>query len=243
MPPKKTSSAPGLETELYAPVRDFLKTNGYTVRGEVRGCDIAAEKDGGLLVVELKRRLNLELLIQATQRQRVTPSVYVAVPRPEDYGSRRWRRLEHLLRRLEIGLILVAFAGKKPQVHVLFHPIPFERKTQSKQRRALLREIAERSQDLNEGGSTKRKIVTAYREQAVQLACCLAEFGAMSPRELRALGASEKAASILYNNYYGWFDRVGRALYDISAEGRKALDEYPDLVAHYRPNPKGDPAA
>ena len=57
------------ESDLYAPVRDYLEGLGYEVRGEVRGCDIAAVRDGELIVVELKTGFTLELIYQALDRQ------------------------------------------------------------------------------------------------------------------------------------------------------------------------------
>ena len=42
------------ETDLYEPIRAFLEEEGYQVQAEVKHCDIAAEKDGRLVVVELK---------------------------------------------------------------------------------------------------------------------------------------------------------------------------------------------
>lgn len=64
-----------LETDLYEPLRDFLKRCGYKVRAEVLSCDIVAVKDKQVVVVEQKLRLNLELLAQAAQRQKITDSV------------------------------------------------------------------------------------------------------------------------------------------------------------------------
>ena len=43
------------EKDLYGPVRDYLENLGYQVKGEVKDCDIAALRDGELIVVELKR--------------------------------------------------------------------------------------------------------------------------------------------------------------------------------------------
>ena len=42
------------ETDLYEPVCRFLEEEGYRVQAEVKDCDIAAEKDGELVIVELK---------------------------------------------------------------------------------------------------------------------------------------------------------------------------------------------
>lgn len=49
------------ESSLYGPVRDYLEGLGYEVKGEVKDCDIAAMRDGELIVVELKRGFTMEL--------------------------------------------------------------------------------------------------------------------------------------------------------------------------------------
>ena len=64
------------ESDLYAPVRDYLEGLGYEVRGEVRGCDIAAVRDGELIVVELKTGFTLELIYQALDRQRIADGTW-----------------------------------------------------------------------------------------------------------------------------------------------------------------------
>ncbi|MCC6695090.1 MAG: hypothetical protein IT365_05620 [Candidatus Hydrogenedentes bacterium] len=224
------------ETDLYAPLRDYLAAQGYTVRAEVKGCDVTATKGDALIIIELKRSMTLTLLAQAAQRQRVADSVYVAVPRPPGGAAgRAWKGVRHLLRRLELGLILVSVGSKAPRVEIVFHPVPFARRKQKSVRRAVLEEMAGRSGDFNEGGSTRRKLVTAYRESAIQIACCLEVLGPTSPRDLRARGCCAKTRSILYDNVYGWFERQGRGVYALSAKGRKELKAYPDLVRAYRP--------
>lgn len=221
-----------VETDLYAPVAEFLTSQGYTVRSEVEHCDITAVRGDELVVIELKRGFSLELLIQATRRQRITEAVYIALPRPRH--SRRWIGLKHLLRRLELGLILVSVNGHKPRVEVAFHPLPFARRRQRRARQAVLREIAHRSGDFNTGGSSRRKLVTAYREQALHIACCLEQHGPMTAVQLRALGATPKTYSILYGNVYGWFTRVAPATYDLTTQGRAELQQYPEVVGKWR---------
>ena len=223
------------ETDLYAPIRDYLTKQGYTVRGEVKSCDIAAVKGDDLILIELKRSFCTELLFQATRRQRSAESVYVAVPRHDALRSRaRWRGVKHLARRLELGLILVDLDVEPPWVDVTFHPTPLVRRKDARARRALLEEVQGRSADLNKGGSTRRKLVTAYREKAIFLACCLDVFGELTTKQLRALGGAPKTAGILYSNVYGWFDRVGRGTYRLRAAGKTALDDYPELVERFR---------
>ena len=54
------------ETDLYEPVRRFLEEEGYTVQAEVKGCDVAAVKNGHLVIVELKKEIG-----RASCRERV----------------------------------------------------------------------------------------------------------------------------------------------------------------------------
>ncbi|MDI7276304.1 MAG: DUF2161 family putative PD-(D/E)XK-type phosphodiesterase [Anaerolineae bacterium] len=238
-----TGQGIGRETDLYGPVRDFLVERGYEVRSEVEGCDVVAVKDDDLIIVELKRRPSLALLIQAAQRQRLTDSVYVALPRPEGREmSLRWRRLQHLLHRLELGLILVSFSTAVPTVEVAFHPLPFQRRRDSRRRRAIIQEIAGRSGEYNQGGSSRRGILTAYREKALFIACCLDRHGPLTPARLRDLGAGEKTLSILSRNVYGWFERVDVGVYALRPCGRQALEGYADLVAQFRRALDGQPA-
>jgi hypothetical protein len=223
------------ETDLYRPLHDYLVEQGYTVRGEVKNCDIAAVKDGDIIVIELKRALNIPLLVQAVQRQKITDSVYVAVPRPSN--KRKWmggsKGVQDVLRRLEVGLIFVSPNGRKPKIDIVFHPLPFERRRRKSAHRAVLQEIERRSADFNEGGSCRRKLVTAYRENAIQIACCLDVLGRSTPKKLRSLGTGLKTLSILYRNVYSWFERVDKGTYALSAKGRTDLAQYPELVEHY----------
>ena len=96
------------ESDLYAPVRDYLEGLGYEVRGEVRGCDIAAVRDGELIVVELKTGFTLELIYQAVDRQRVADGVYVAVPLPKrGYMDPRVPEMRSLCRRQRRDLLII----------------------------------------------------------------------------------------------------------------------------------------
>lgn len=219
------------ETALYWPVQDLLAANGFVVRGEVCHCDITAVRGEELVVVELKRNLNVDLLVQATDRQKITDSVYVALPDEivGKAGRKKWRATEHLLKRLELGLILVS----QEKARIRFHPMKLARKKQTHKRRAVLRELDGRSGDYNVGGSTRCKIVTAYRESAIGIACCLERLGTLSPKKLRALGMGEKAQSILSKNFYGWFERVSPGLYALTDQGKAELQNYPQLVKSF----------
>jgi hypothetical protein len=225
-----------LEKELYSPIRDFFTQQGFEVRGEVNHCDVCAVKDEQLVIIELKRNLSVELLVQATQRQKLTDMVYIAVPKPKRLtATSKWKDICHLLRRLELGLILVSFKGKRAFVETVTHPEPFDRaksmQINKRKKSKLMEEFKGRAKDLNTGGSTGEKLVTAYREDALYIACCMDMLGPLSAKKLRSYGAdSKKAYSILYENHYGWFYRVEKGIYELTDKGREDIEKYEQLT-------------
>ncbi len=224
---------PRRESDLYDPLRALLERQGYAVQAEVDGCDLVARRGEDVIVVEMKRRRGLDLLVQATDRQRITDSVYVALPGPAPSGrDRAWVGFQRLLRRLELGLILVTLKPRA-RVDILFHPLPARRAKLKRRRRAVLREIEGRSGHYNRGGTGGRAIVTAYRESAIRVAVALDLHGPLAPRTLRRLGCGEKTQSILANNHYGWFERIDRGIYTLTGCGKDALEGYGDIAAHY----------
>lgn len=221
------------ESDLYPHLKAWLEGNGYAVRAEVGGCDVAALKDGNLALIEMKLSINLDLVLQALKRQRADAAVYVAVPAPSSV-TRRWLELERLLKRLEIGLILVYMQSVPPRVELAFHPVRQERQKNRAATRAMLKEMAGRSLDLNVGGSNRQKRVTAYREEALAVAAALERLGPSPPRALRALGTSAKTGAILLADHYGWFERLGKGLYGLTEQGKKGLEEYAELADRIR---------
>lgn len=222
------------ETDLYKPIHDYLAKLGYEVQAEVNHCDIIARKGDDLIVIELKTRFGLDLLIQAAERQSITESVYVALPGPLEMGKKsRWPQKKRLLRRLELGLILVHVTVGDPWVEIAFHPLPYQRRKIKKKKRAVLKEMSQRTGSYNQGGSTRKKLVTAYRENAIFIACCLDKFGTMTPAQLRAMKTGPKTLSILSSDFYGWFQKVERGVYALSAQAKIDLKAYPELKQRY----------
>lgn len=232
------------ERDLYEPVRDYLLAQDFVVRSEVRNCDVTAFRDDVLLVVELKLRLNLELLLQAVDRQKTADLVYVAVPRPRSLRTARWRRLRHLLQRLELGLMFVTGANRSRRVEIALEAKPFDRlrsrQANRRNREAIVQELRSRTADYNQGGSVRETLLTAYRENCLHVACGLETLEHASPRELRALGTGAKTQSILAKNYYGWFQRVSRGVYSLTESGHQALAEYDEVVEQYRRSVRRD---
>jgi hypothetical protein len=201
------------ETELYAPVKALLEAQGYDVKGEVRGCDVVGVRgDEPPVVVELKRTFGLGLVLQGIDRLAMTDAVYLAVGAwpANQPGTRR------LCRRLGLGLIVVTHG----RAEVLVDPAPYQPRRNRRRTTALLGEHRRRIGDPTVGGSTRRPIMTAYRQEAIRCAVLLAE-GPMSLRSMRAAGDVPNAGRIVRDNVYGWFERVDRGVYGLTARGHE----------------------
>ncbi|MBO5034351.1 MAG: hypothetical protein J6C43_01920 [Oscillospiraceae bacterium] len=227
-----------LEKDLYRPVKEYLESLGYEVKGEVKNCDMTALRDGELIVVELKRGFTLELIYQAMDRQRIADGVYVAVPLPKrGYMAPHIKEMEALCRRLELGLIYVGFSSNgTAQVDVAVHPKEAAQPRRDKKRRlAVIREHESRTGSSNTGGVTRRKILTAYKEQALLVAWILRESGPMQALDVRKAGGPSNTTSILGRNVLDWFSREpaaggSRYLYRVTDKGLAALEEYKELL-------------
>lgn len=209
------------ETDLYLPVKRHLEAQGYQVKAEVRGCDVMAVRGSEApVIVELKMGLTLALLYQAMERLSITEHVYIAVARPKrGVGASALK----LCRRLGLGLIVVTTAGS---LEVLADPLPYAPRVNTKKRGLLLKEFNARSGDPNTGGSTRKPLMTAYRQDALKCASHLSTLGPARIRDVRAATSVDRAAGIFRDNVYGWFEKAERGIYGLSAEGRAALSRY-----------------
>jgi hypothetical protein len=112
-----------LETTLYFPVKRFLEKLGFEVKGEIRGCDVVAVREGApsfVVVSELKLSFNLELVLQGVDRTSACDEVWLAV-RATTRGRERDPRVRKLCRLLGFGLLGVSTRGR---VEVLVEPTP-----------------------------------------------------------------------------------------------------------------------
>lgn len=218
-----------LEKDLFIPLKNYLEGNGYKVKAEVIDVDIMALKNDLVLIVEMKTSLSIKLLFQGSNRQKLTDFVYIAIPKPSDkiLKSKSFKEKVYLVKRLHLGLLLVDVA--EDQVIAYLDPSIFYPSRNIKTKEKLLKEFNERITAYNEGGVTKTKIVTAYRERAVLIAHYLSS-NSLSVKELRALTNDENCQSILQKNYYNWFNRVKRGYYELNDFGIKELDKYSDIV-------------
>jgi len=226
-----------LEEELYIPIKKYFEKKGFKIKGEVMNCDIAGVKGDTLIIVEMKRNFSLKLLYQAIERQKITDYVYAAIPRPKNFKKKEVKSMLDILKRLNIGLIAVSFGQKRTMVQIVLNPVPKKIKQKNGlKEKALLREFSERKGDFNIGGKNKTKIATAYREKSIEIACFLEILGKAKGSELKKIGCDKNANSIMYNNFYGWFNKISRGIYILSEKGQNYLDgeEFSDIIQFYR---------
>jgi hypothetical protein len=214
-----------METTLYLPVKTFLEAAGYTVKGEIGGCDLVglSEDDPTVVVVcELKLTFNLELILQAVDRAAVSDEVWIAARvSAKGRGRESDKRYRDLCRRLGIGMLGVSDGGEVSVLVSSVSPMP---RTNPKRRTRLVKEHRKRVGDPALGGSTKVPIMTAYRQQAIAIATALAD-GPLRPRDLK--DTAPNAGATLRNNYYGWFEKIEKGVYALSVTGRTVIEALP----------------
>ena len=206
-----------LESDLYAPVKALLEGQGYVVKGEVRGCDVVAVRSlEPPVIVELKRVFGLGLVLQGIDRLAMTDTVYLAI----GTAPQRPAAVRKLLRRVGLGLIQVI----GDRAVVVLDPLPYQPRKVKARTTRLVAEHRRRQGDPTVGGSVRRPIMTAYRQEALRCAARL-EAGPTTVRGIRAAGDVPNVGRILQSNYYGWFERVERGVYRLTPRGQGALDE------------------
>lgn len=244
------------ESELYAPLKQFFEQRGYTIKGEVRFCDLVGMKDGSdiPLIVEIKKTFTLALLLQGLERQKLTANVYLAVERnrsKKGSHNQRWSEITALCRRLGLGFITVTlYKTKTPLVEIMCTPqqnlavdgdgiastsvnvygtSPARKSPKGAAR--LVHEFKERTGDYNVGGSYGTKLMTAYREKALRIALVMADGAIMAPRQVKELSGIGTTGAILRDNYYGWFERIAKGKYKLSGLGHESLTQYAAVIS------------
>ncbi len=142
-------------------------------------------------------------------------------------GRERGPRVRKLCRLLGFGLLGVSTSGR---VELLVEPVPWRPRRDAKRRSRLVDEHRRRLGDPALGGSCKAPLMTAYRQQALACAASLS-LGPRRTADIRT--AIPDAPKILLRNVYGWFLRVERGTYALTAQGTAALARWPQ--------PQGEP--
>lgn len=214
-----------METSLYLPVKSFLEKAGYTVKGEIGGCDLvglSADDPSVVVICELKLSFNLELILQAVDRAAISDEVWIAAKiSAKGRGREADKRYRDLCRRLGIGMLGVSATGDVSIIVASVSPMP---RTNPKRRSRLMREHQTRRGDPALGGSTRIPVMTAYRQNALSCAAILTA-GPTRVGDVRK--AVPDAGKILLSNVYGWFERVERGVYGLTEAGNEALRRWP----------------
>jgi len=209
------------ETDLYLPLKAFMESAGYSVKGEVNGCDLVGVREGDptvLIVCEMKLAFNLELVMQGVNRATFCDEVWLAASASKtSRGREHDARFRNLCRRLGFGLIAVSAAGVVDVIVAPFAALP---RRDPKKRSRLLDEHKRRVGDPQKGGGRGKPIMTAYRQDCLVCATALLS-GPQSPKQLKALVG--RAPTILRSNVYGWFVRESRGIYGLTELGRAAV--------------------
>lgn len=219
------------EAELYPPIKKYFESMGFEVKAEIHGCDLVAIRDGDMIIVELKATFNLTLVLQGVDRQRKSEQVFLAIEMPKNLRRYpHWREIQALCRRLGLGLLTVRFSAREPRVDLICIPGPYKTVKAKKRQALILHEFTSRSGDYNTGGTNKRPLVTAYREEALRIGYFLNQNGPSSIKLIKERLKTEKISGILQNNFYQWFTRTERGIYALTPKGEEALDTYQEIV-------------
>ena len=222
------------ETDLYLPIKQHLQKLGFEVKGEINNCDIVAKQGDHVIIIELKLTLNITLLLQAVERFSVADIVYIAIPKQCSLYRKQGKHVKKLIKRLGIGLIIVDIQTTSQYVEVVFDPQDYIPRKNKRKQDALLKEFNQRIGDTQKGGTTRAKAgLTAYRQRCIRVAEYLLTHPTAKGAEIKKAIGEEQASSHLQKDYYGWFEKVERGVYKISAKGKQELPDWLNKLAKY----------
>lgn len=215
------------EADLYPDIKAYLEGQGYTVKAEIGACDLMARRgDEPAVVVEMKLSFSLALVMQGVARQAMFDDVYLAVPVAEKGWKLRYRDIIALCRRLGLGLLAV----KPGQVEAHLDPAPYVPRKSSVRAGRLLREFDRRVGDPNLGGTTGVKRITAYRQDAMRCLVVLAA-GPLKASVVAKTAGVARAATLMRDDHYGWFERLAVGIYALTPKGQAAMLEHGEEIA------------
>ncbi len=211
------------ETDLFIPVKKLFLSQGFDVKAEVKDIDIIAYKKDIMVGIELKTKIALKLIYQAIDRQKVLDQVYIAIPKDALYQTKSlYRNFTHLLKRLEVGLIVV----EGENAEVIIEATPFDRnlsRSRYKKRKSQIDKEARLRKNHKNIGGTRGKKITRYKELVIDIGSYLMDHEKASPKAIKEDLNIEKTASILQKNYDGYFERVERGIYQLTEKGKRDI--------------------
>lgn len=211
------------ESDLYLPLKQYLESQNYEVKGEVCDCDVVAVRgDEAPVIVELKLLLNLDVLLQGVDRLTLSSTIYIGIPHDSKAFKKKRKLSLKLLKMLGFGLILIDHIKNK--VEVVLDPSEYKPRKIKQKKEKLLGEFQSRIGDPNLGGmASKKGVLTSYRQKALKVALYLEEHGDCKASDIAKDIDEPKAREIMYNNYYSWFDRAGKGIYSLTSKGKEEI--------------------
>ncbi len=224
------------EAELFPPIHEYLTGLGYTLDGEVKDIDMFGVRDGQSIVIELKNQLNLKVITQSALRQKICDTVYVGIWMPKNLREHGFKDKVYLLKRLGIGLILVSPNTYHVEIYhePVIHPIEEYQRRQRKKKKRIMNEWNRRKTHMNVGGVTHKKIITGYKEEALAVLDYLASNEPVTVASVLEGTGIKRSGTILQKNYYEWFHRVQRGVYERTELGKEACETYADVIKKLR---------
>lgn len=235
-----------LEKDLFEPIKKYFENFGYVCDGEVKDIDLYMEKatdsdptdpdneyNSNCVAVELKVDLNFKAIQQAALRQKIVETVFIGIYRPNDMFSHSFKDKLYLLKRLGIGLIVVA--KSTGAVQIVSEPVvselsTFQQRNKGK-KKSISAEFQKRKVKSNTGGVHSTKLMTSYREDALLVLDAFANLGGEAlTKDITKASGIKKTAAILRGNYYGWFEKIESGRYRIKDSGYDALEEFEDAL-------------
>ncbi len=211
------------ESDLYLPLKQYLESQNYEVKGEVCDCDVVAIKENEPpVIVELKLTLNLDVLLQGVDRLTLSSLIYIGIPYECKSFKKRRKLALKLLKMLGFGLILID--STKDKVEVLLDPSEYKPRKVKQKKEKLLGEFQSRVGDPNLGGmASKKGVLTSYRQKALKIALYLEKNNLAKASTISKELDISKARDIMYKNFYGWFDIESRGVYKLTAKGKDEI--------------------
>jgi len=208
------------ESDLYLPLKQYLESQDYEVKGEVCDCDVVAVRaEEPPVIVELKLTLNIDVLLQGVDRLALSSIIYIGIPHDAKSFKKKRKLCLKLLKMLGFGLILIN--AKSNKVEVLLDPSEYKPRKVKQKKEKLLGEFQSRIGDPNLGGmASKKGVLTSYRQRALKIALYLEKNESVKASTLAKELEEPKARDIMYKNFYGWFDRISTGVYELTPKGK-----------------------
>ncbi len=211
------------ESDLYLPLKQYLQSQNYEVKGEVCDCDVVAVRvEEPPVIIELKLTLNFDVLLQGVDRLALSSLIYIGIPHDAKSFNKKRKLCLKLLKMLGFGLILIN--SKSNTVEVILDPSEYKPRKVKQKKERLLGEFQSRIGDPNLGGmESKKGILTSYRQKALKIALYLEKKESVKASILSKELEEPKARDIMYKNFYGWFDRVSTGVYELTPKGKDEI--------------------